>query len=82
MNFVTVKMAIKCLPRKRSEDHDGFLFAILKEEGIMLLPQLPCLFNMSLSLGSLPDGCSFKIPCDFCALLGIADCVGIFRFCR
>jgi hypothetical protein len=55
VDFHVVKSIIKSLPNKRSEDHDGFSYAILKHGGNILFYQLSRLFKLSLTKGKIPS---------------------------
>ena len=55
INHNLVSSIIKHLPKKRSEDYDGFSYAILKGGGDILSFQLTRLFKLSFTMGLLPQ---------------------------
>ena len=55
INFNAVKSIIRFLPNKRSEDSDGFSYAILKGGGDILTHQLTRLYRLSFSAGLIPQ---------------------------
>ena len=54
-DYRDVKCIIKSLPNKRSEDHNGFSYAILKDCADILSYQLSRLFHLSFTTGQLPS---------------------------
>ena len=55
INFNIVKSIVRSLPNKRSEDADGFSYAIIKGGGDILAYQLSRLFRLSFSTGQIPS---------------------------
>ena len=51
----TVRGVIRALPNKRSQDHDGFSYAILKGGGDILSIQLSRLFELTLTRDTIPN---------------------------
>jgi hypothetical protein len=55
INLDVVNSVIRYLPNKRSEDHDGFSYNVIKEGGDILAFQLTRLFRLSFEYGRLPQ---------------------------
>ena len=55
IDFSTVRDVIRSLPNKRSQDHDGFSYAILKGGGDILSLQLVRLFLLTFKCETIPN---------------------------